>query len=426
MKSSRFECPSAPLQLKGLLKRTHITIVICFCCAATFHGVLSLFSSVGAVSKPTQPLTTQFIKRQPRLTKPLELKKRPRPKRRMMQRKMVSVKARVDRTTALTTFQSQEVLSSLSRPEAHIHRKTAAAHITQEPTFQAWTVQGTRESQHRIDMNLELIDVQALDTGRYEAMVIQDPNDKRNVRGFFHLALVYSVSMRQAVSPQWFDELHGRDTFALSRVIDAVNRYTDIKADMRGHLTYDAAKLLKIPWIYNRVAGTFKLNGAEALNFGRYLTRGGFFFGDAAYHTKDTAEDFSIRRMITDGLATQSLLHKREWEFAKIPNDHPIYHCFFDFDGPPVASDYRVGHYAMKYFGGNKQYYDFLEGVMLGARLVAIVSVKDFAVPWGDWARAPGYLQYNPTRPLQFAVNLIVFALTQEGSITNRVMGTLQ
>jgi hypothetical protein len=31
----------------------------------------------------------------------------------------------------------------------------------------------------------------------------------------------------------------------------------------------------------------------------------------------------------------------------------------------------------------------------------------------------------DPTRQLQFGVNLIVFALTQEGSITNQVMDSV-
>jgi len=36
------------------------------------------------------------------------------------------------------------------------------------------------------------------------------------------------------------------------------------------------------------------------------------------------------------------------------------------------------------------------------------------------------YSRLDPTRQLQFAVNLIVFALTQEGSITHQVMNYLE
>ena len=38
-------------------------------------------------------------------------------------------------------------------------------------------------------MSLELLDIETLDTGRYHAMVIQDPSDKRTIRGFIHIAM---------------------------------------------------------------------------------------------------------------------------------------------------------------------------------------------------------------------------------------------
>ena len=94
---SRFDCPSASVSLKSLLKRARSTLWIGLGLAVAGHLALTQVGSFSDEDKTTKPLTTQFIKRQPRLTKPLELKKRPRPKRRMMQRRMVSVKAQADR-----------------------------------------------------------------------------------------------------------------------------------------------------------------------------------------------------------------------------------------------------------------------------------------------------------------------------------------
>ncbi len=59
-----------------------------------------VFTQMGSFredQRTVKPLTTKFVKRQPRLTKPLEMKKRPIPKRRHLQRRMISVKARVNR-----------------------------------------------------------------------------------------------------------------------------------------------------------------------------------------------------------------------------------------------------------------------------------------------------------------------------------------
>jgi hypothetical protein len=61
----------------------------------------------------------------------------------------------------------------------------------------------------------------------------------------------------------------------------------------------------------------------------------------------------------------------------------------------------------------------YLEGVTLGDRLVAVVSRKEIGKAWGDFEERG----IDPTRQLQFGVNLVVFALTQPESITDRAMG---
>jgi len=116
-------------------------------------------------------------------------------------------------------------------------------------------------------------------------------------------------------------------------------------------------------------------------------------------------------------LATQGLTYRRDWDFERLPNSHPIHHCFFDFDGPPMAGDlwYGVNDLASSPF-------DYLEGITIEGRLVGILSNKFYQDAWGHqllWA------DKDPTRPLQFGVNTIIFALTQEGSITHRVMNTV-
>ena len=60
----------------------------------------------------------------------------------------------------------------------------------------AQVIEGKRMPKHRVDMPLELLDIDALDTGQVHALVIQDPDDKRNIRGFFHFIFVRSKSMK--------------------------------------------------------------------------------------------------------------------------------------------------------------------------------------------------------------------------------------
>ncbi len=43
-------------------------------------------------------------------------------------------------------------------------------------------------------MGLEILDVYAMDTGRYRALVIRDPNDKQGIKGFVEFARVVSAT----------------------------------------------------------------------------------------------------------------------------------------------------------------------------------------------------------------------------------------
>ena len=52
----------------------------------------------------------------------------------------------------------------------------------------------SRTPEHKIDMGLEMLDVDAMDTGRYRALVIQDPNDKQGLKGFVKFARVISAT----------------------------------------------------------------------------------------------------------------------------------------------------------------------------------------------------------------------------------------
>ena len=43
--------------------------------------------------------------------------------------------------------------------------------------------------------------------------------------------------------------------------------------------------------------------------------------------------------MQQEALAAQGLSFKKDWDFEKLPASHPVYHCYFDFDGPPPGHD---------------------------------------------------------------------------------------
>jgi hypothetical protein len=361
--------------------------------------------------KLAKPLTTQFVKRQPRLTKPLELKKRPQPRRRTVQRKMVSVKARMHRDQASVHFQPTQALRGLSRPSVEIGRTSALTSAAMEPPTVASVIYGAKDEERKIDLSLELLDTEALDTGRYHAVVIQDPTDRRNIKGFLHIAIV-----EPSISEYDFNDLMP----AMRRFADlGMNTFTGIRTDVWPILTLDSREIFKVPWVFTFDLGRgleFSPTRSEVTNLGAYLMQGGFLHADGYPTTLGTyVPPVRLQRLITDALDTQGVKYERDWSFQRLPNNHPIYHCYFDFDGPPVGAGAFKWQYGIV---------PFIEGVTVSGRLLAITSQMLIARVWVA-GQGPGLGgEFDPTPCLQFGVNVVVFALTQEGSITHRLMGT--
>ena len=407
----RFECASSPLALNGLLGAGRYALWACFSLGVLAHVSLTQIHGLEAEKRASKPLTTHFIKRQPRLTKPLELKKRPQPKRRAVHRRMVAIKARIRHGATAARFRPVQVLGGLARPRPEIARMGVGTSVELEPAALGRSLEGAKDAQQRIDMSLELLDVLALDTGRYHAMVIVDPTDKRGVKGFLHLASAY---------PFGSFPRHEQKVWAkiLPPLVTAMNKFTDIKTDIRGKYSFDSRELFKMPWLYTRhYEGGFKLTASEAMNLGKYLLSGGFLFAEgvpqgSGQYTPDT----SLRQMMKDALELERVMFGKDWDFQKLPNSHSIYHCYFDFDGPPIGSDWH------DYW----PFVPYLEGIELSSRLTVLLSDKNYAHPWADWGVLPHYSNRDPTRQLQFGVNSIVFALTQEGSVTHRLMESIR
>ena len=73
-RGSPFGCPSSTSALKLLLDRTREALWVCLGAALFPHPSLTQWRGLVQQEKAARPLTTQFMKRRPRLTKPLELR----------------------------------------------------------------------------------------------------------------------------------------------------------------------------------------------------------------------------------------------------------------------------------------------------------------------------------------------------------------
>jgi len=115
--ASRFGCPSAALQARSLLRRSPQVLWAALLLALGLHAASTvLVRGFHRQQEAPKPLTTRFVKRQPRLSKPLELKKRPAPKSRAVRREMVAVRARMPRGQVAVGLRLREALRGLARP----------------------------------------------------------------------------------------------------------------------------------------------------------------------------------------------------------------------------------------------------------------------------------------------------------------------
>ncbi len=421
---SRFESPSSSLNLRDLLSATRGILILSFVLALVFHLSLTQINISRDERSAVRPLAMRFVKREPRLTKPLELRKSPRPRRRTMKRKITPAKVKPGRAYVSSSHQPMKVLDSLAKPKAGVSVGVRFTSVGIEPGMAAVIIESTKEPEDRIDMSLEMVDIDALDTGRYQAMIVQDPRDKKRIRGFFHLAIAYSESIRMI---DVYQSSYEQSVINLTR---ALNKFTGIKADVTGRVTFDSQELLKVPWIYCSTGHAFSFKESEAIGLGRYMLSGGFVFTDDANAYRGGPGDRSLREMVAYSLETQGIKHGRDWRFERIPNDHPMYHCYYEFDsGPPIGADFVN---TTSGWGRDADPYNYVDGVQFDGRLLAIMANKGMWGPWGYWG--PGAASkgrsdtegFDNTRQLQFGINTIIFALTQEGSITKQVMNYIE
>ena len=129
----------------------------------------------------------------------------------------------------------------------------------------------TRQPENKIDLALEMLDVHSLDTGQHQAVVIQDPDDPKALKGFIKLPFVVPRAML---------DMRG---IALSRRIEAladgINEYTNLRAEVFGPIAFDDDRIFKFPLLIGSIYSGLSLNELEEANQFQYLIQGGFIMG---------------------------------------------------------------------------------------------------------------------------------------------------
>lgn len=257
--------------------------------------------------------------------------------------------------------------------------------------------------QEALSLKQELLNVGDLDFGRFQAILIQDPDNKRNIKGFFNMTVVdYDLA----------DKSVDRFPTAVEELMRYIRDHSRVNARIEGTtLRLSDPTVMKAPFIYlTGNSAVFQFTNTEKETLGEYLKNGGFLFAEEIRQAdpetgldgknagvQGTLFDRQFKALMSDPMVLGS--DGSKWQ--KIPKDHDLYYSFFDFeDGPPMGGAP----------GGNVFDLEMLE---LRGRVAVVFSDLNISWYWGDPnadARERG---------LQFGVNLIVYALTQPGGIAN-------
>ena len=258
--------------------------------------------------------------------------------------------------------------------------------------------------QEMLSLKHELLNVGDLDIGRFKSIIIMDPENKKNIRGFFNMTVIdYDLA----------DKNTDRFPTAVEELMRYVRDHTQIKAKIQGTtLRFSDERIHKAPFIYmTGNSAIVQLSDTEKQNLGDYLKGGGFLFAEDIRQTNpDTGDltgqeagvlgttfDRQFKALMKDAM----VLGTDGAKFQKVPKNHPLFETFYEFqDGPPMGGA----------SGGNVFDLEMLE---LRGRVAVLFSDLNISWYWGDE-------QANAKeRGLQFGVNLIVYALTQPGGIAN-------
>lgn len=180
-----------------------------------------------------------------------------------------------------------------------------------------------------------------------------------------------------------------------ANVLNSLIEYTTIRVDINERIVPLAdPSMLTAPFCYLAGHRLVEFNHAEKENFVNYVNNGGFVFVDDCNHDIDGVFAQSFEKQMAKLFGSTAL--------KKIPNNHPIYSSFFEFDGPPNTSLELNGW-------GDDLVHDYLKAIEINGRIAVLYSNKDLGCEWDYDFRNKRFLAEDNTK---FAVNIVVYAMT--------------
>ncbi|MGA9572828.1 MAG: DUF4159 domain-containing protein [Lysobacterales bacterium] len=180
-----------------------------------------------------------------------------------------------------------------------------------------------------------------------------------------------------------------------SNLLNSLIEYTTLRVNPTEQVIALAdPAMLSTPFCYLAGRRLVQFGHAERENFNRYVTNGGFVFVDDCNHDIDGMFARSFEQQMTELFGQDAL--------QTLPDDHPIYRAFFEFDGPPATSQELNGW-------GDDLVHNYLKGIEINGRIAVLYSNKDLGCEWDYDFRNKRFMRKDNTR---FAVNIVIYSMT--------------
>ena len=182
-----------------------------------------------------------------------------------------------------------------------------------------------------------------------------------------------------------------------SNLLHSLAQYTTIALDTEENvIPLSSDEIFNAPFCYLSGHKLVQFNAQERRNFQRYVENGGFVFADDCNHDIDGLFAKSFESQMADIFGVDAL--------QKLPNDHELYSCFFEFENGPPATSVELNGW------GDDIVHKYLKAISVNERIGVLYSNKDYGCEWDYDFRNKRWYRNDNTR---FGVNIIVHALTR-------------
>jgi hypothetical protein len=180
-----------------------------------------------------------------------------------------------------------------------------------------------------------------------------------------------------------------------ANVLNSLLEYTTIPLNATEKVVNLAGdELFNYPFCYLTGHKLVQFTQKEAQNFKNYVLNGGFVFVDDCNHDIDALFAKSFETQMATLFGAKSL--------KKIPNNHPVYSSFFEFENGPPNTSFELNGW------GDDLIHDYLKAIEINNRIGVLYSNKDYGCEWDYDFRNKRFLAKDNTK---FAVNIILYAM---------------